>query len=114
MLTADLVRARRAKGELRLIALDAKARAGALDTAAALIAVAEAHVGERRDAFDEACAAVVAAAPEPRLAAGVMVWSRRWNLSCRNSARYAAGPAHSTSITTATARSSPAWAWPCS
>ncbi|MBK9034786.1 MAG: DUF790 family protein [Myxococcales bacterium] len=71
MLTADLVRARRAKGELRLLALDAKARAGALDSAAALIAVAEAHVGERRDAFDEACAAVVAAALEPRLAAGL-------------------------------------------
>lgn len=42
-----------------------------MEIAAALIAVAEAHVGERRDAFDDACAAVVAAAPEPRVAAGL-------------------------------------------
>ncbi len=71
MLTADLVRARRHKGELRIIPFDPRTRAQAQELAAALIAVAEAHVGERRDAFDEACAAVVAAAAEPRLAAGL-------------------------------------------
>ncbi len=72
MLTADLVRARRYQGELRLQALDAKGRAHAEDTAAALIAVAEAHVGQRRDGFDEACAVVVAAAHDPRVAAGLV------------------------------------------
>jgi hypothetical protein len=71
LLTADLVRARRHQGELRLIPLDARARARAMETAASLLEVAEAHVGERRDAFDEACAAVVAAAAEPRIAAGL-------------------------------------------
>ncbi len=71
MLTADLVRARRYKGELRLRPLDAKARTAAEGSAAALIAVARAHVGQPRAAFDEACDAVVAAAAEPRLAAGL-------------------------------------------
>ena len=71
MLTADLVRARRYKGELRLRPLDARIRAAAEASAAALIAVASAHVGQPRAAFDEACDAVIAAAAEPRLAAGL-------------------------------------------
>lgn len=71
MLTADLVRARRHRGELRLRPLDGKARAAALDAAGALIAVAAAHVGQPRAAFDEACDAVIAAAGDARLAAGL-------------------------------------------
>ena len=71
MLTADLVRARRYKGELRLRPLDARVRAEAEATAAALIAVVAAHVGQPRAAFDEACDAVIAAAGDARLAAGL-------------------------------------------
>lgn len=71
MLTADLVRARRHRGELRLQALDAIGRAHAEETAAALVAAAEAYVGQRRDGFDEAVAAIVAAARDPRVAAGL-------------------------------------------
>ena len=71
VLTADLVRARRYLGELRLRPLDARVRAAAEDTAAALIAVAAAHVGQPRAAFDEACDAVIAAAGDARLAAGL-------------------------------------------
>ena len=71
MLTADLVRARRYKGELRLRPLDARARVAAEESATALIAVASAHVGQPRAAFDEATDAVIAAAAESRLAAGL-------------------------------------------
>ena len=71
MLTADLVRARRYKGELRLRPLDARTRAAAEEVGAALIAIAAAHVGQPRAAFDEACHAVCAAAADPRLAAGL-------------------------------------------
>ena len=71
MLTADLVRARRHKGELRLRPLDAKLRAAAEESAAALIAIAAEHVGLPRAAFDEACDAVIAAADDSRLAAGL-------------------------------------------
>ncbi|HVV84169.1 MAG TPA: DUF790 family protein, partial [Kofleriaceae bacterium] len=71
VLTADLVRARRHKGELRLRPHDARTRAAAEETAAALIAVADDSVGQPRAAFDEACAAVVAAADDARLAAGL-------------------------------------------
>jgi len=71
VLTADLVRARRYKGELKLRPLDARTRAAAEDTAAALIAVATAHVGQPRAAFDEACDAIAAAAVDARLAAGL-------------------------------------------
>ena len=71
MLTADLVRARRYKDELRLQAFDAKARAHAEELAGSLLAVAAAHVGQRRDVFDEACDAVIAAARDRRIAAGL-------------------------------------------
>lgn len=71
MLTADLVRARRYKGELRLRPLDLRIRAAAEESAAALIAVASAHVGQPRAAFDEATDAVIAAATDARLAAGL-------------------------------------------
>jgi uncharacterized protein len=71
LLTADLVRCRRYKGELRLSPLDAKAVAHAEELAEALIAVAVAHVGQRRDAFDEACEAVVGGARDRRLALGL-------------------------------------------
>lgn len=71
MLTADLVRARRHKGELRLRPLDSKARPEAVTLAADLLAVAAAHVGQPRAVFDDATAAVCAAARDPRLAAGL-------------------------------------------
>jgi hypothetical protein len=72
LLTADLVRCRRKGDELKLQALDAKARAEAEDIAESLLAVAAAHVGQRRDAFDEACDVVVGSARDRRLAAGVL------------------------------------------
>jgi len=71
LLTADLVRARRHKGELRLQPLDAKLFAHAEELAEALLGIAAAHVGQRRDAFDEACDAVVGNARDRRLAAGL-------------------------------------------
>jgi predicted nuclease of restriction endonuclease-like RecB superfamily len=72
LLTADLVRCRRKGDELKLQPLDAKARAEAEEVAESLLAIAAAHVGQRRDAFDEACDVVVGSARDRRLAAGVL------------------------------------------
>jgi uncharacterized protein len=71
LLTADLVRARRQKGELKLLAFDAALRRRAEELAASLLAIAAAHVGRTRAELDEALAAVVASAGDRRLAAGL-------------------------------------------
>jgi predicted nuclease of restriction endonuclease-like RecB superfamily len=72
LLTADLVRCRRKGDELKLQPLDGKARAEAEEVAESLLAIAAAHVGQRRDAFDEACDVVVGSARDRRLASGVL------------------------------------------
>ena len=78
MLTADLVRARRRGDALVLTELDAAGRAAALDLAATLIALAEAHVGKTRSELDEVIDAVIGAARDRKLAAGLakLVWDR--------------------------------------
>ena len=71
MLTADLVRARRRGDELKLTALDAGGRAAALELAATLLALAEAHVGKTRAELDEVMDAVIGGARDRKLAAGL-------------------------------------------
>ena len=78
MLTADLVRARRRGDALVLLALDAAARATALELAATLIALAEAHVGKTRGELDEVIDVVIGEARDRKLAAGLakLIWDR--------------------------------------
>jgi len=78
LLTADLVRARRRGEQLSLVPLDAKGRAAALELAATLLALAEAHVGKTRSELDEVMDAVVGGAPDRKLAAGLakLIWDR--------------------------------------
>ena len=78
MLTADLVRARRRGDTLALMPLDAKARAAALELAATLLALAEAHVGKTRSELDEVMDAVIGGAADRKLAAGLakLIWDR--------------------------------------
>jgi predicted nuclease of restriction endonuclease-like RecB superfamily len=71
LLTADLVHARRRGDELKLVPLDAAARARATALATTLLGLARAHVGQRRADFDEACAAVEVAPRERRLFDGL-------------------------------------------
>lgn len=71
MLTAELVRARRRGGELKLTALDAKGVAQAQELAAALLELARRHVGRSRDELEEVCDAVVGGAKDRKLAAGL-------------------------------------------
>ena len=71
MLTADLVNARRYKGELRIVPLDERARGVALGLAAAWLAIAEASIGRSRDEFDEAADAVEVAPRDRRLGDGL-------------------------------------------
>lgn len=78
MLTADLVRARRRGDELRLVSLDAAGRTAALELAASLLALAEAHVGKTRSELDEVMDAVIGGARDRKLAAGLakLIWDR--------------------------------------
>jgi len=78
LLTADLVRARRRGDELKLVALDAAGRTAALELAAALLALAEAHVGKTRSELDEVMDAVIGGAKDRKLAAGLakLIWDR--------------------------------------
>ena len=78
MLTADLVRARRRSGELVLTPLDAAGRAAALELAATLLGLAEAHVGKTRGELAEVMDAVVGGARDRKLAAGLakLIWDR--------------------------------------
>jgi uncharacterized protein len=78
LLTADLVRARRRGDELRLVALDAAGRTAALELAATLLALAEAHVGRTRSELDEVMDAVIGGARDRKLAAGLakLIWDR--------------------------------------
>lgn len=78
MLTADLVRARRRGGELTLTPLDAAGRAAALELAATLLGLAEAHVGKTRGELADVMDAVVDGARDRKLAAGLakLIWDR--------------------------------------
>jgi uncharacterized protein len=67
VLTADLVSARRRAGELLLIALDAPARARALELAQALIVSATSQVGGTRDDLSAAISAIEIGPREHRL-----------------------------------------------
>jgi predicted nuclease of restriction endonuclease-like RecB superfamily len=71
VLTADLVVARRYKGELRVPKLEGAARDAAEAVAAAYIALAEDHVGRTRDDLEAAWGAVPTDACGARLAAGI-------------------------------------------
>jgi len=78
LLTADLVRARQRSGELKLTPLDARSRAEALELAATLLGLAEAHVGKTRAELEEVIDAVVGGARDRKLAAGLakLIWDR--------------------------------------
>lgn len=78
MLTADLVRARRRGDELTLTPLDAGGHAAALELAATLLGLAEAHVGKTRGELDDVMDAVVGGAKDRKLAAGLakLIWDR--------------------------------------
>ncbi len=72
MLTADLVNARRKKGELVLVKLDDDGRARASELAAQIVAIVEAHVGRSRGEVDAALAALDAGARDRRLKDGLV------------------------------------------
>jgi predicted nuclease of restriction endonuclease-like RecB superfamily len=78
LLTADLVRARRRGDELALMPLDAAGRAAALELAAILLGLAEAHAGKTRGELAEVMDAVVGGAGDRKLAAGLakLIWDR--------------------------------------
>ena len=71
MLTADMVTARRRKGELRLTALNEERRARALWIAERYVAVAKNHIGQSRAELQEAWTAVQVGARERKLALGI-------------------------------------------
>ena len=71
MLTADLVNARRYKGELRLVRTDEKNRDRALELAESFLAVIQAHVGRPREEVEDALGLITVAASERRLADGL-------------------------------------------
>jgi predicted nuclease of restriction endonuclease-like RecB superfamily len=71
LLTADLVHARRAKGELKLVAMTPERRARALELAAELEDVARAHLGLTRAELDEAWNAIDVGARDRKLADGL-------------------------------------------
>lgn len=72
MLTADHVRARRRGDRLLLLRLDGKSRTRAIELARRYLQLARAHVGQTREAFDEACAALPLQGWDRRLAAGLL------------------------------------------
>jgi len=78
LLTADLVRARRRGDQLVLAPLDAAGRAAALELAASLLGLAEAHLGRTRGELADVIDAVVAGARDRKLAAGLakLIWDR--------------------------------------
>lgn len=71
MLTADLVHARRHKGELKLLALKPEQRARALSLAEQLYDIAHAHVGLTREELEDAWASIPVGARERKLADGI-------------------------------------------
>lgn len=72
MLTADLVRASKRKGELVVKPLAGKTRERALELAEAYLAITEEHVGRAREELREACAAVPIQGREKKLSEGLL------------------------------------------
>ena len=72
MLTADLVKARRHKGELIIVDLDKKARERARDLAAVFLRIVEQHVGKTRDELEEALAEVDVGPRDKRVGDGLI------------------------------------------
>jgi uncharacterized protein len=71
VLSPELVRARRAGGELRLVALDARRRGRALELSSALLAAASQARGKTRNQLDEALLAVACSPSERKLCDGL-------------------------------------------
>ena len=71
MLTADLVHARKRKGELLLVKADGEARARALELADSILALTKAHVGRTREELDDALDRIVVPASERRVSDGL-------------------------------------------
>jgi uncharacterized protein len=72
MLTADLVRCRRQKGELVVTPLSGGARERALELCAAYLAITEDHVGRTREELRQAWAAVPISGRDKKLADGLL------------------------------------------
>lgn len=72
MLTADLVRWKREKDEVKVRPIDDRARPRLLEVAEGLIQAAEISVGETRESFQDACAAVPVGHADQRVAAGLI------------------------------------------
>lgn len=72
MLTADLVRWKREKDQVKVRPIDEKARPRLLEVAEGLIQAAEISVGETREAFQDACGAVHVGHADQRVAAGLI------------------------------------------
>lgn len=72
MLTADLVRARVSGGELRVTAMDAKARARATALAEAVIGAVRSHVGATQAALEVALRAIPSESRDVKLKAGIV------------------------------------------
>ena len=72
MLTADLVSARKKKGELVLVKLDDEGRVRATELAARVVSIVEAHVGRTRGEVDAALDAIDAGARDRRLKDGLV------------------------------------------
>lgn len=71
MLTVDLVRAFRRKGELKLSELKPADRARAVETAGRYLAITKAHIGQTRGALLEALAGVPFSARDKKLCGGL-------------------------------------------
>jgi len=71
LLTADLVHARRRKGELQLVRVDGKLRERALSMATDVLSVLAAHVGRTREELDDALARIDAAPSDRKVLLGL-------------------------------------------
>lgn len=71
MLTADLVRTRRAKGELQIVEIDAKSRPRLLELCGEVIAAASSSVGRTRDELEAALAAIDVTPRDARVLEGL-------------------------------------------
>ena len=71
MLTADLVNARRHRGQLRIVSLDEPARARAAEMAEIFLTLAGNHIGRSREELEEAWGAVEVSQHDRRLADGI-------------------------------------------
>jgi predicted nuclease of restriction endonuclease-like RecB superfamily len=71
LLTADLVYARRSKGELKLVKLSPELRTIATELAEDFVALAQAHIGQTREELDEAWASIEVEPRARKLADGL-------------------------------------------